>query len=332
MRKETDRVPLDFDAVPGVVDRLMRDLSLASVEEVLRHVGADMRMVWPGEYTGPRRFAPDGRPADCWGMLCDDPTYADGIGYRPLAEVSSVDEVYAHGWPDPNDFDYSHVRLECEAHRLYSVRGSAWAPVFCQACNLCGMEMMMQLMAGEPAVAQAVLDCVTNVYAGMNKRMFEAADGGIDVCFMGDDYGCQRGMLMSPEMWRRMMKPNLARLYSQAKDCGLATMHHSCGAVSEIIPDLIEIGVDILDPVQVRADGMDPASLKARFGDRIAFHGAVDTQWTLPYGTSDDVRAEVRERIRVLGAGGGFILSGSQWLTDDIPTANILAMYDEVLR
>lgn len=331
-RQETDRVPLDFDAVPSVVERLMRDLGCASVEDLLRYFHSDMRMVWPGDYIGPQRFAPDGRPADCWGMLCEDATYAGGIGYRPLAEVSSVDEVYAHGWPDPDDFVYSHVKPQCDAHSVYSVRGSSWAPVFCQSCNLCGMETMLQLMACEPEIAQAILDCVTEVYAGINERMFDAAEGGIDVCFMGDDFGCQRGMLMSPDMWRRMMKPNLARLFARAKERGMMTMLHSCGAVSEIIPDLIEIGVDILDPIQVRADGMDPVSLKTRFGDRIAFHGAVDTQLTLPYGSADDVRAEVGELIRVLGEGGGFILSGSQWLTDDIPTDNVVAMYDEARR
>jgi len=330
-RQETDRVPLDFDAVPAVVERLMREIGLASVEELLRFVQADMRMVWSGEYTGPQRFTPDGRPADCWGMLCEEPTYAEGIGFRPLSEIATVDEVYAHDWPDPDDFVYSHVKPQCEEQSFYSVRGSAWAPVFCQSCNLCGMETMLGLMAAQPEVAQAVLDCVTNVYFGINKRMFDAAEGGIDVCFMGDDYGTQRGMLVSPEMWRRMMKPNLARLYGEARQRGLMTMHHSCGAICEIIPDLIEIGVQILDPIQVRAEGMDPVSLTAKFGDRLAFHGAVDTQSTLPYGDPDDVRAEVRELIRVLGAGGGYILSGSQWLTDDIPTANIVAMYEEAI-
>ena len=122
--------------------------------------------------------------------------------------------------------------------------------------------------------------------------------------------------------------PHLKRLYGLAKRHGLKVMHHSCGSVRKLLPDLIALGVDVLDPVQVRAAGMDAAELKRDFGDRVTFHGSMDTQQTLPAGSPTDVRAEVLDRLRHLAPGGGFILSGSQDYISDIPLENIVAIYD----
>lgn len=330
--QDTDRVPLDFSAVPIVLQRLQIDLGVHSDEDILRYLNIDLRPVWMGAYSGPKRFAPDGQEANCWGIAGDSSSYAENMGYRPLQNVASVDEVYAHSWPDPDDFDYSIVETQCDSYSEYATRGSSWAPIFCQACDLCGMETMLYLLAGEPLIADAILDCITNVHLGMNQRMFEAANGKLDICFMGDDYGTQQGMMISPNTWRNLIKPHLGRLYAQAKEYGLVTMHHSCGSIVPIIPDLIDIGVDMLDPIQVRAVGMDPAFLKGEFGSRMIFHGAVDTQQTLPYGSQDEVREEVRERIKILGKDGGYILTGSHDYLDDISTANILALYSEAAK
>lgn len=330
-RQETDRPPLDIDVAGDVAERLQSDLGLASWEEVRRFLQVDMRGVGIGAYTGPQRLTPDGEPADFWGGTGGG-TYADSIGYRPLQNADSVDDIYDYTWPDPADFDYSNVERDCDEFADYATRGSSWAPIFCLACSLCGMETMLCNMVAMPEVAKAVLDRVTDVYLEMNQRMFEAARGKLDICYMGDDFGSQQGLLMSPETFRAMIKPNLRRLYAHAKECGLITMHHSCGSVVDVIPDLIEIGVDVLDPVQVRANGMDPATLKRRFGNKLAFHGAIDTQHTLPFGTAEEVRAQVREMIAILGDGGGYIVCGSQTLISDIPTPNILAMCDEAIK
>ena len=331
-RQETDRTPLDFSGWQSVVDRLLSDLKLGTREDLLQFLQIDIRPVGIGGYTGPQRLTSDGQPADFWGRAGGGGTYADSLGYRPLQNVTTVDEVYDHPWPNPDDFDYSTVEAQCDQFADYATRGSSWAPIFCLACDLCGMETMLCLMAAEPEIARAILDRITDVYLGMNERMFQAANGKLDICFMGDDYGSQQGLLMKPETWRSLVKPNLARLYKHAREHGLVAMHHCCGSIPVIIPDLIEIGVEILDPIQVRAAGMEPASLKASFGDSLAFHGAVDTQRTLPFGSPEDVAEEVRYLIRTLGAGGGYILTGSQELIDDIPTANILAMYQEALN
>lgn len=331
-RQETDRVPFDFTSAPSVMIRLQEHLRLASEEDVLRYLNIDLRPVWSGGYTGPQMFTPDGQTANCWGVVGDGLSYAEDLGYRPLQHVESVDEVYAHKWPNPDDFDYSPIEPQCDKHAEYATRGSGWCPIFCLACDMCGMETMLCLLAGEPEIADAILDCITDVYLGMNKRIFEAANHKLDICFMGDDYGGQQGMMINPDTWRKLIKPHLRRLYTQAKEYGLVTMHHSCGGIVPIIPDLIEIGVDALNPIQVRAVGMDPAFLKSEFGSRLAFHGAIDTQQTLPFGSENDVRNEVRECIDILGKGGGYILNGSHDYLEDIPTVNILAVFSEAMK
>jgi len=145
---------------------------------------------------------------------------------------------------------------------------------------------------------------------------------------MGDDYGTQRGLIMSFEMWDEFYVPCLSKLFGLAKGFGLKVMLHSCGSVNELIPRLIELGMDSLDPIQVRATGMDPESLKSEFGEYVTFHGSLDTQHILPYGTVEDVRLEALRLIEIFGNGGGFILGPSQEFLPDISLENIKAMYD----
>ncbi|MHB9034925.1 MAG: uroporphyrinogen decarboxylase family protein, partial [Anaerolineae bacterium] len=160
------------------------------------------------------------------------------------------------------------------------------------------------------------------------RRMLLAAKGKVDIYFMGDDYGTQRCPFVHPRDFRRFMLPQLKRLYGLAKSFGLKVMQHSCGSVRLLLEDLLSIGLDALDPVQVRAAGMDMPGLKRDFGDRLTFHGSMDTQQTLPFGSVADVRREVIERLRVAAPGGGLILCGSQDYIADIPLENIVAIYD----
>jgi uroporphyrinogen decarboxylase len=142
-----------------------------------------------------------------------------------------------------------------------------------------------------------------------------------------DDYATQRGMMFSPALWRRFFKPGLARQFRVAKELGMVTMMHACGDVSEILPDLVDIGLDILEPTQAHLPGMRPEGLKRAFGTHLTFFGAICTQSTLPFGTPDDVRREAAERIRVLGEGGGYIVSPDHAVLDDVPAENVIALY-----
>jgi len=150
----------------------------------------------------------------------------------------------------------------------------------------------------------------------------------MDIWFFGNDFGSQSGLLISRGMWHEFFGENIARLTSLAHSYGLKVMMHSCGSIREIIPDLIEAGVDMLDPVQVSAAGMDPRSIVDCFGGEIVFHGGVDTQNVLPFATPQEVAGHAREVAETLGEKGGYIFAPSQILGPDIPMENIVAMYE----
>jgi uroporphyrinogen decarboxylase len=326
-----DRVPTDYWAHKPVTERLCAALGVDDYESMLTALGVDIRDVRNRiTYTGPpEHFLPDGRQCDMWGVpLNPGGTYASSVTRTPLSRATTVAEIDAHTpFPNPDWWDYSPVLGACEAGGDHAVMGGAWSPFFCQSMYLMGMEELLTAMALYPAAVEALMTRVTDYFLESCRRQFEAAQGTMQIFFMGDDYGGQTGPLVSLEMFRRFIKPHLARLFAQAKCFGLKVMLHSCGSVHAFIPDLIDIGLDALDPVQVRAKDMEPERLAREFGKDICFHGSIDTQQTLPFGTPEDVRAEVEARLELF-PGGGFICAPSQEFMADISTENILAMYE----
>jgi uroporphyrinogen decarboxylase len=178
----------------------------------------------------------------------------------------------------------------------------------------------------------AITDCIVSYEIEATRRFLEECDGRLDIAFFGNDYGTQRGLVISPAMWDRFLRRPQKRFFDVSHDFGCTVMLHSCGGVREIIPWLIEDGVEALDPVQVRAKGMDFAGLVCDFGAQLCLHGGVDTQHTLPFGSPDDVRAQVRGYRDLTRERGGYVMTGSQDLIEDIPLDNILAMFDENAR
>jgi len=327
-RKPTDRPCVDYGANADVTEALCQHLGLADKEALLRAIGSDLRnLVGAAPYAGEMPPPlPDGTPVDYLGVPNSRGTYSSTVYEPPLANAETVSEVRAHRWPDVDDFDFSNLRALCEGLDEYALCGGAWSPLLCTAMHLTGMEEFFLLMAGKPKVAHAILDHLCDHFHEYSRRYFEATKGLLDVFFMGDDYGLQRGPMVSLRMFREFLLPHLKRLYGLAKSHGLLVMMHSCGGIRPFIPDLIEAGVDMLDPVQVRAEGMDIVGLKRDFGKDITFHGSIDTQQTLPRGTVAEVEAEVRSRLELF-ADGGFICCGSQDYMIDIPVGNILAIY-----
>ena len=218
-----------------------------------------------------------------WGIHQSKENYPIG---NPLAHATTVAEVIAHPFPDPDALDYEHYAARCEQFADYAVCGGDWSPFFTMALELMGTEQFLVAMRVMPDVAHALLARIAGYYYETSRRMFEAARGKLDIFFMGDDYGTQRGPFVSRRDFHAFVAPHLQRLYGLAKSHGLKVMHHSCGSVRALLPDLIALGVDVLDPVQVRAAGMDVAGLKRDFGDKITFHGSIDTQRTLPAGSA----------------------------------------------
>jgi len=149
---------------------------------------------------------------------------------------------------------------------------------------------------------------------------------------MWDDYATDTSLFFSLEDWRRFYKPGMKRLFELTKSHSKSVWYHCCGAMSDLIPDLIDMGLDILEPCQVHLPGMKPERLKRDFGKHIVFYGAINTQQTLPFGSEEDVRREVRERIRVLGSDGGYIVGPDHSVNKDVPAENVIALYDEAAK
>jgi uroporphyrinogen decarboxylase len=333
--RRTDRAPANYSAHQEVTDRLQARLGVRDYEGLLQALGVDLRRVRFDYYqpeTGPDAA---GYRRTMWGARHRQGTFSDRRPnfISPFDADTTVDQVHAHPWPDPDALDYSQVRAQCEQYGgEYATFGAPWSPFFHEVGWLIGQEEFYIWMSSKPEVVEAIVQHVVDYEVEVTRRFLAAAAGRLDIAYFGNDFGTQRGLFLSPAMWARFMEPPLRRFFALAHASGCRVMKHSCGAVRGIIPALIEAGVDILDPVQVGAAGMDLAGLVRDFGDRLCFHGGVDTQQTLPFGTPDQVRAQVRAYRDLTRAHGGYVLAGSQDFIADIPVDNILAMYDQNLR
>jgi uroporphyrinogen decarboxylase len=333
--RRPDRVPFDFWAVPEVWAKLRLALN-ASDEEVLRLLGIDCRMVTTRYVGSKARELSDGTHIDAWGahrrnVTNEFSTYGEYASH-PLAGAETVADVLNWDWASPDDWDVSGLREQCERlnsgvryHLRYEVGG-----VFEWSWALRGFERFLLDLVEKPEVACAIMDPFTDLYIENTLWVIEAAGGLLDMVYTYDDVGIQNGLLMSPRMWRKYILPRHQRLNAAIRGARypVRIMYHSCGAVFPLIgPFVDEMGIDVLNPLQPRAVGMDLARIKAEFGDRLSFHGAIDIQQTLPHGTPDEVQAEVRERCELLGRDGGYICTSAHYLQADTPPANIVAMY-----
>ena len=342
--QEPDRVPVDYWATPEITARLLRRFGLATQEELLQRFDVDFRYLEGPRYVGPEpRVSEDGSVEDHWGVPRVRVEVGTGEGaaaYRevvhsPLQEARSVEEIEAYPrWPSPDWFDYEAVRGQAAA-----ARRTGKAVVFMgdrlnrcaqlkPAMYLRGVEQILLDLALRPEIANCLFRRIAAFYLEYVQRTLEAAGGGIDIFMMGDDFGTQNGPLLSAEMWRRFLRPGFQAFVSLARRYGCKVAHHTCGSVKPLIPDLIECGLDILNPLQPDARDMDPRELKRLFGRDLCFHGAISIQRALPFGTPDDVRAEVRERVQALAPGGGFILCTAHNIQADTPIDNVGALFD----
>jgi uroporphyrinogen decarboxylase len=254
---------------------------------------------------------------------------------HPLQEAEDLEAIESYPWPDPKETIVTDGLRE-RARRLrqetdFAVCGyMGGASIFEQTWYLRSYEGLLIDFMVNKEFAHALLSKVLDVRKKNADIYLSEVGEYLDVFQIGDDIATQENPAMSPVLYREMLKPYHAELFRYIKERTPAKLYyHSCGSVIPLIDDLIEIGVDALNPIQVSAKGMDTAELKRRFGDRIAFWGAIDSQRTLPFGSVDTVRAEVRQRISDLGPGGGYILAGVHNLQPDIPPENIVAMYEE---
>lgn len=329
-RRPTDRVPTDYWGTPEITAKLVAHFGLDSADELWPRLGVDKVHHVGGRYVGPSRD--DG--ANIWGIRHRTVTHADGAGTysepvnHPWEAYETVDELDASvTWPSPDWWEYDQVDARLDEIGDYPRQGGGSEP-FLTYCHLRGMEQAYMDLVLRPELAH---HCITRLYDlayDNTRRLLEAARGNIDFIYVAEDMGSQSSLLFSPAQIEEFFVPGFKRMIELAHSAGVRVFHHSDGAVRPIIPRMVELGIDILNPVQWRCDGIDRAELKSTFGDRIVFHGAMDNQQTLPFASADEVRREAEENLAVLGAGGGYILAPCHNLQSITPVENVIAMYE----
>lgn len=338
------RIPYMYDARPEANARFRDYLGLEKGQSVAEHFDCNFfTSLWKGIGQGPslpernarNRVDEPGVSVDIWGC-CREHIQAgsavyDEVTHHPLAEARTIADVEAHDWPTPDEVVFPDIpeSFDLPAWKADKVViemgfigpfGVPWAMV--------GLEKMMLDLALNPGLIEAVVAKTEEFTLGCLKKIFAKYPGAVDLIGSGDDYGTQNGLLISNDMIGQFFMPSLKRHYELGQKHDAMGYHHSCGAIFDMIPQFIEAGVNVLNPIQTSAAGMDPAKIKQAYGDHLCFHGGIDIQQTLVAGTPDDVRDEVRSRIETLGP-NGYILSPSHTLQPDTPPENLVAMYDE---
>jgi len=317
-REPVDRLPTQINYTSGMGEKLAAHLGVSPAELPERLDNHLLRV----DLTYPRRTSDDGRVAyDWWGVGWDTESEGYLPADSPLAEAPALDDF---PWPDPHDPNL----LDGPAEAIAGDKGQHFvAPnfgfcLFERAWSLRGFENLLMDLALNLTYVEELLERITDIQVTLARRFVKlSVDGG----YFGDDYGAQKNLLFSPRTWRELFKPRLARMFAVFRDADLPVILHSDGEISEILPDLVEIGLTALNPVQPEV--LDHGWLKHTFGDQLAFYGGVSTQTVLPHGTPEEVRAAVEACVGTLATDGiGLLIAPSHRMMVDIPMENVDAL------
>ncbi|MFA7343582.1 MAG: uroporphyrinogen decarboxylase family protein [Terrimicrobiaceae bacterium] len=335
--RPADRVPVNYLANPGIDRRLKEHFGLKPDDgEGLRlALGVDFRGVG-APYRGPKLHAdiPErGVKVDDWGIRRMWVDHSSG-GYWdycdfPLRDATE-DEVAAWPMPAPDDFDYSGIVEACRQREKFAVHlgDPGLGCIINTAGFFRGMEQVfVDLITDDPA-GLLLIDRFLDIQFEITRRVLEAAHGGIDFLWMGEDLGTQHSPIISRDLFRRHIRPRHQRFFDLAKRFHLPVMLHTCGSSSWAYDEYIEMGLTAVDTLQPEARDMSPEHLKRTFGGRLAFHGCISTAGPVAYGTVDEVVADCRRTLEIMMPGGGYCFAPTHDLQDNSPTGNVLAMYD----
>lgn len=327
-----DRIPTDYTATPEVTARLLRELDCPDERALWKKLHIDGRVEVTPRWKLPHH--PDDPAADQWGVRYQVIDHGTGSYeepcHHPLAGAESVADIHKHRWPNPDDFDYSVVTTAVEStDGTHPIHGG-WFEPFLFYAYLRGLEEAFMDLLTEPDIADAILGHIFEFSFEYHRRLFEAGQGKIDTTWVAEDLGSQNGPLMGLDTYRRFLLSNQIRMADLARSHRVHVMYHTDGAARPFIPDLIDrVGIEVLNPIQWRCPGMERENLVRDFGDHVIFHGSIENQQVLPFGTPDEVAKEVTASIRFY-QDARWICAPCHRLQPVTPTENILALYETI--
>ena len=362
--REPDRVPIDLggtttSTISAVAlenlkvhlnirseTRLMSPIFLTAYpdDQLIQRFGVDVKIVTANPPAGSQlKTTPEGRIVDEWGVVYqkheEAQTHFVVETEAPFHRVTSREEIERYPWPDPSD--PSRYRGLKEFARRYQQEGfgvilNTPLMVMTQTEWMRGLEQFMMDTMLNTALLEYMMDKILEIQMEMTRLLLEEVDPYVDVVVIGDDLSHQGGLTYSPDMYRKLFKPRhraIMRFLKEHAGEEVKILYHCCGAAEPLLGDLIELGVDAYNPVQVSAKGMDDTKkLKALYGRDLTFWGGIDTQRVLPFGTPEEVKAEVRRRIEDLSPNGGFVLAAVHNIRPEVKPENICAIYEAALE
>ncbi|MEN6355903.1 MAG: uroporphyrinogen decarboxylase family protein [Armatimonadota bacterium] len=326
-REKPDRIPMDYWATPEANSKLCEHVD-CDIDTALKRLHVDLPLCVGGNYVGPK----PSEGQDIFGVKTVEMDYGTGSYNEsitsPLAGFNSVAEIEAnYTWPSPDWWDYSHLPEAIRGNEDRVVKGGGSEPFLVYKRLRGDMQAFMDLIEN-PEIVHYCLNKLFDLAYQDTLRIFETIPGQVNVTYIAEDVGGQNALMYSPEQIREFLHPGMRRMIELTKQNGSHVFHHTDGAVRDILPDLIDIGIEVLNPIQWRCPGMEREGLKKDFGDKLIFHGGVDNQYTLPFGSTQEVRQEVEDNIRILGHNGGYILAPCHNIQSVGPAENVVAMYE----
>jgi len=334
-RQKTDRIPVDIWLVPELVEKFKKHLGVIDELDIYRELDVD-KIAWLGiPYKGVVLKDPnEHQQVNHWGVKykmvnANESAHYGEVSFNPLLALDSVEQLEAYPWPHPDEFDYETAAAEAKTLAKEFVTLGPWISLFEVYCMMRSLEEALMDTVAEPEFLHAALDKIAWSQGEMTRRFLEAADGAIDMVFISDDIGSQTSLLMSPDAFNEFIFPRLKKWCDMVHSYGAKVFFHTDGAAEPLIPRLIEAGVDVLNPIQHVCPGMDCKEIKAKYGDKLIFHGGVENQSILPFGTPEEVVAETRKCLDELGP-DGYLPCSCHFAQADTPLENIMALIETV--
>ena len=328
-----DRFPTDIWATPEVWEKLSLHFSASSRMDVYESLGIDGIFGVSPKYIGPELRTVNGIHYNEWGMgyrvqEYGSGTYDEQVVY-PLAQAETINDLEAYSWPSADWYDYSVIRETASQYHDRAIE-VGYTAIFYYHNLLRGLGRSMIDPLEMPEFTEYLIKRLSDFFTDCHGRCFEAGRGVIDLTQVTDDFGSQTSLLISPRVFDNFYRPLIQRAIDLAISFGITIFHHDDGDCRPLLPRLVEMGIQVLNPIQWRCGNWNLVSFKDQFGDRLCFHGGVDNQQTLPFGTPEEVRTEVRHLAHTLGCDRtGLIIAPCHNLQPITPIENIVAMYDE---